>query len=117
MTTATAVNGTILTTQTTGAGRFGPFLALQAGDTGVRSIQSVQCTAGTDVGLFTLVLAVPLAELTIREITAPTEKDFYLQSGGKVPQIVDDAYINFIACPNGSLTGVPTIGDILVSWE
>lgn len=117
MTTAVAVNGTILTTQTVGAGRFGPFLCLQSGDTGVRSIESVQCTSGTDVGLFTLVLAVPLAELTIREITAPTEKDFYLQSGGKVPQIVDDAYINFIACPNGSLTGVPTIGDILFSWE
>lgn len=117
MSTAIAVNGTILTTQQTGAGRFGPFLALQAGDTGVRSIEAVQCTAGTDVGLFTLVLVQPLAEMTVREITAPTEADFYLTSGGKLPAIVDDAYLNFISCPNGSLTGVPLFGDATFIWN
>lgn len=117
MSTAIAVNGTILTTQRTGAGRFGPFLALQAGDTGVRSIEAVQCTAGTDVGLFTLVLVQPLAEMTVREITAPTEADFYLTSGGKLPAIVDDAYLNFISCPNGSLTGVPLFGDATFIWN
>jgi len=117
MSTAIAVNGTILTTQQTGARRFGPFLALQAGDTGVRSIEAVQCTAGTDVGLFTLVLVQPLAEMTVREITAPTEADFYLTSGGKLPAIVDDAYLNFISCPNGSLTGVPLFGDATFIWN
>ena len=117
MSTAIAVNGTILTTQQTGAGRFGPFLALQAGDTGARSIEAVQCTAGTDVGLFTLVLVQPLAEMTVREITAPTEADFYLTSGGKLPAIVDDAYLNFISCPNGSLTGVPLFGDATFIWN
>jgi len=117
MSKAIAVNGTILTTQQTGAGRFGPFLALQAGDTGVRSIEAVQCTAGTDVGLFTLVLVQPLAEMTVREITAPTEADFYLTSGGKLPAIVDDAYLNFISCPNGSLTGVPLFGDATFIWN
>lgn len=117
MSTAIAVNGTILTTQQSGTGRFGPFMTLQEGDIGVQSIEAVQCTAGTDVGLFTLVLVAPLAEMTIREITAPTEKDFYLQSGGKVPQIVDDAYLNFITCPNGSLTGVPLFGDATFIWN
>lgn len=116
MSTAISVNGTILTTQQTGAGRFGPFLTLQAGDRGVRSIEAVQCTAGTDVGLFTLVLVKPLAELSIRGIDAPTEKDFFLHSGGKVPQIVDDAYLNFIACPNGSLSGAALNGDALFVW-
>lgn len=117
MSTAISVNGTILTTQQSGAGRFGPFLALQDNDTGVRSIESVQCTAGTDVGLFTLVMVKPLAELTVRGIDAPTEKDFFLDSGGKLPQVEDDAYINYIACPNGSLTGVPLLGDMLFVWN
>lgn len=116
MSTAISVNGTILTTQQSGTGRFGPFLALQEADTGVQSVQAVQCTAGTDVGLFTLVLVKPLAELTVREITAPTENDFFLGSGGKVPEIVDDAYLNFITCPNGSLTGVPLFGDVTFLW-
>jgi hypothetical protein len=117
MTTAVAVNGTILTTQTAGLGRVGPFLALQAGDTGVRSIQSVQCTAGIDVGLFTLVLVKPLADWTIRGIDAPTEKDLFLEAGASVPAIVDDAYLNFISCPNGSLTGVPLNGYAEFVWD
>lgn len=116
MSTAISVNGTILTTQQTGAARNGAFMTLQAGDKGVRSIEAVQCTNGTDVGLFTLVLVKPLAELTVREITAPTEKDFFLDAGGKVPEVEDDAYINFITCPNGSLTGVPLFGDATFLW-
>lgn len=117
MTTGAAVNGTILTTQQSGTRRFGPFLSLQEGDTGVRSIEAVQCLAGIDVGLFTLVLVKPLAELTVREITAPTEVDFFLMSGGKMPKIEDDAYLNFITCPNGSLSGVPLFGDATFIWN
>jgi hypothetical protein len=116
MSTAIAVNGTILTTQQTGTGRFGPFLSLQAGDTGVRSIESVTCVAGTDVGLFTLVLVKPLADLTVRGIDAPTEKDWFLDAGASMPVIVDDAYLNIVTCPNGSLTGVPLFGDLTVCW-
>ena len=59
----------------------------------------------------------PLAEMTVREVTAPTEADFYLTSGGKLPAIVDDAYLNFISCPNGSLTGVPLFGDATFIWN
>jgi hypothetical protein len=117
MSTAIAVNGTILTTQQTGANRIGPFLTLQAGDKGVRSIEAVQCTAGTDVGLFTLVLVKPIAGLTVREITAPTEKDFLLDAGFGLPVIEDDAFVEFIACPNGSLSGVPLFGDAVFIWE
>ncbi len=116
MSTAIAVNGTILTTQQTGQGRNGAFMTLQTGDKGVRSIEAVQCTAGTDVGLFTLVLVKPLAELTVREITAPTEKDFFLDAGGKVPEVEDDAYINFIACPMGTLSATPLFGDATFLW-
>jgi hypothetical protein len=117
MSTAISVNGTLLTTQQSGTDRFGPFMSLQGTDTGVRSIQSVQCTAGTDVGLFTMVLVKPLAEQTIREITAPSEKDYFLEAGFKLPVIVDDAYLNFISCPNGSLTGVPLFGDATFIWN
>lgn len=117
MSTAISVNGTLLCTQQTGAARNGPFMTLQGTDTGVRSIEAVQCTAGTDVGLFTLVLVAPIAELTVREITAPTEKDFLVDSAGKVPVVYDDAYLNFITCPNGSLSAIPLFGDITFTWN
>lgn len=116
MSTAIAVNGTLLTTQQTGAGR-SAFMTLQAGDTGVRSIQSVTCTGGTDVGLFTLVLVKPLMDWTIRGIDAPTEVDPFLTQGGRMPVVVDNAYLNFISCPNGSLTGVPLFGDASFVWD
>lgn len=116
MNTAISVNGTILTTQQTGEGRNGAFMTLQTGDKGVRSIEAVQCTAGTDVGLFTLVLVKPLGELTVREITAPTEKDFFLDAGGKVPEVEDDAYINFITCQMGTLSATPLFGDATFLW-
>ncbi len=117
MTTSVAVNGTILTTQNgAGLGR-GVFLTLQQGDTGVRSIESVTCTSGIDVGLFTMVLVRPLACFTVRGIDAPTEVDFLLNQA-QMPVIVDDAYLNLITCDStGSLSGLTLMGDITVIWD
>lgn len=115
MSTAIAVNGAILTTQQAGLGR-AVFLTLQSGDRGVRSIEAVQCTAGTDVGLFTMVLVKPLASISLREITAPVEKDFFLDEKN-LPVIVDDAYLNFITCPMGSLSGAALNGIIETVWK
>lgn len=112
-----AVNGTILTSaqaRTAALPLHGPFLPLQAGDTGVRSVQEVQML-GEDVGLFTLVLLKPLAQHMIRGIDAPVETDFYWHFSG-FPEIEDDAYLNMICCPNGSLTGAPIHGDLTVAW-
>jgi hypothetical protein len=63
------------------------------------------------------VLVKPLTDLTVREITAPTEKDFFLDAGFGLPVIEDDAFVEFIACPNGSLSGVPLFGDAVFIWE
>lgn len=115
MSTAIAVNGAILTTQQAGLGR-AVFLTLQSGDRGVRSIEAVQCTAGTDVGLFTMVLVKPLASISLREITAPVEKDFFLDEKN-LPVIVDDAYLNFITCPMGSLSSAALNGIIETVWK
>ena len=111
------VNGTILNSQQTGAAyaNNGPFLSLQAGDSGVRSVESVTIGGVGDVGLFSLVLVKPLASIALRGIDAPTEID-YLTDMASMPQIADDAYLNFLALPNGSLSGAPIIGLIETSW-
>lgn len=112
--TATAI-GTILTSATATSASGNPFIGLQDGDSGVRSIESVTML-GADVGLFTLILVKPLAQTTIKEITAPYEKDFFILAQS-VPQIEDDAYLNFLCLPRGTLAATALIGDIKVIWN
>jgi hypothetical protein len=106
--TATA-NGHIVTSSTATANGNSPFIPLQIGDTGVRSIQSVTMV-GADVGLFTLVLVKPLCQTMIRGIDAPVEKD-YLLEGAEMPLIYDDAYLNWICLPKGALNATAIHGD------
>lgn len=115
MTASQTVNGTILTSDKAVVGCGGPFIGLQAGDSGVQSIQSVQCN-GPDFGLFALVLVKPLAQMSIRGIDAPVELDF-VKDFPVMPVIRDDAYLNFLVCPNGSLNAVPIFGDMTVVWN
>jgi len=112
------VNGTILCSQNGGATypHAGPFLPLQNGDTGVRSVQSVTIGGIGDVGLFALVLVKPLASISLYEITAASETD-YLVEASTMPVIEDDAYLNFIALPTGTLSGAPIIGIIETTWS
>jgi hypothetical protein len=90
------------------------FIGLQAGDSGVRSIQSVTML-GSDVGLFALVLVKPLATSVIRGIDAPVEMD-YLIHKNELTRIYDDAFISFICLPNGALSATALIGDLKCIW-
>ena len=110
-----SVNGSIVTSQTANARAAGPFIPLQTGDTGVRSIESVTML-GADVGLFTLVLVKPLAQMCLNEITAPVEID-YFKDFAQCPKIEDNAYLNIICCPNGSLNGAPIHGYLKTVWN
>lgn len=108
--------GTIATSSLSTLGMSGnPFIGLQSGDTGVRSIESVTML-GVDVGLFSLILVKPLARTQIREQTAPVEKD-YLIEASDIPEIKDDAYLGWLTCPNGSLNGVTLFGDLQVIYN
>ena len=78
-----------------GANVSAPFIALQDGDTGVRSVETFEMVSGTDVGLTALVLVKPIALFQIVEQTAPSEVD-YLKDFGAMPEIKDDAYLGTI---------------------
>lgn len=114
--TTAAANGNLVTTDRAVVNCHGPFIPLQAGDTGVRSIDSVQMISGVDVGLFSLVLVKPLAQLQIRGIDAPVEADYFTHFG-QLPVIVDDAYLNLICCPQGTLAASAIHGDITTVWS
>lgn len=108
--TATA-NGSIITSSNGATISAGAFIALQAGDSGVRSVQSVTFTSGTDVGLFALVLVKPLMSSVILEQTAPSEV-VSLPHQSNVPRIYDDAFLSLLTLPNGSLSGIAFHGEI-----
>lgn len=107
--------GTIVNAGTTGAAAVSWFIPLQHGDKGVQSVQNIEFQ-GPNGGLATLVLVKPLGNITTREITAFTERDFFLDNAGNPAHIEDGAYINYICQPNGSALSVPVIGDLSVVW-
>jgi len=113
---AIAAIGTIATSSLSTLSQSGnPFIGLQSGDSGVRSIESVTML-GVDVGLFSLILVKPLARTQIREQTAPVEKDYLIESSD-LPKIEDDAYLSWLTCPNGSLNAVTLFGDLQVIYN
>lgn len=115
MNAATAIGSIITSSVSTAVQSGNPFIGLQAGDTGVRSIESVTML-GADVGLFALVLVKPLLRTAVNEITAPYEKDALL-IGGEIPRIYDDAFLGMLALPRGTLAATALVGDIKVIWD
>ena len=114
--TTAAANGSVVTTDRAVVNCMGPFIPLQEGDTGVRSIESVAMVSGVDVGLFALVLVKPLAQLQIRGIDAPVEANYFTDFG-QLPRIIDDAYLNLLCCPQGTLAATAIHGDITTVWS
>jgi len=92
-----------------------PFIGLQDGDSGVRSIESVTML-GIDTGLFALVLVKPLAQTCFREITVPYEKDFLVPTTDII-RIYDDAFLGFVCLPLGTLAATVLRGDLKVIWN
>jgi len=108
--------GTITTSGTATTGQTpDPFIPLQAGDSGVRSVQSVTMN-GTDTGFFAIVLVKPLAQTVIRGIDAPYEKDMLIMAN-ELAKVPDDAYLSMLALPNGSLSGLAVRGAIRTIWN
>ena len=108
------VNGTIITSAPNTPLSAGPFIPLQEGDDGIRSIDGINFLTA-DIGLITLVLVRPLATTTIRGIDAPVERDFAIDFA-VMPTIQPDAYLNLLCLPNGSLAGAPIHGLATFIW-
>lgn len=112
--TATS-SGTLIQTNTATLGSNGPFIPLQIGDSGIRSIESLTMLSA-DVGLITLVLVYPLASLMLRGVDAPVEVDYFLDRA-TMPQIFDGAYLNFLCHPTGTLAATALHGTMQFIWR
>jgi len=108
------VYGTLINTAPATARCNGPFIPLQPGDTGVRSIDSVNFLQ-TDIGLVTFVLVKPIDSLNLVQTTAWGERQNPIHFS-KLPVIKDDAYLNLICTSNGTLAAAPMHGYIQTIW-
>ena len=80
----------------TAANNYGPFLPLAQGDTGIRSVQSVQLSAASGTASTSaLVIVKPLAQITIGVAALMTEKDL-LNQIPSMPQIKDGACLGWL---------------------
>lgn len=73
-----AANGLILYSGT-GVGKMGPFMPLQAGDTGIAKIDNIQISVSYVSGEFSVALCKPLASFPITTLGVITEKDYINQ--------------------------------------
>lgn len=111
-----AVFGTIASSAPTQSGAGGRFVPLQLGDSGVRSIESIEIFGAGDVGVLAAVLVKPIVALNIVENTMPTQFDLW-RDFRELPLIDDDAYLNLIALPVGTLAGANITGEISTFWS
>jgi hypothetical protein len=96
----------------------GPFIALQAGDSGVQSIQSVNVLSGAG-GIAAFVIVKPLVQAGSAEaltapviFAAPIEVDLPLE-GRKLEAIENDAYLGVIM--RATTAGTPAITSAIVT--
>jgi hypothetical protein len=78
----------------------GPFIPLQSGDRGIRSIESATIS-GAPSGFYNLVLVKPITGLQLREVSTAAEK-VMLPNSGTMPEILPGAYLNFLVNNGGA---------------
>ena len=91
----------------TAANNIGPFLPWANGDAGIRSIQTLQLSAGCGANNYaTVCLCRPLAVIPNGTVYIPTERDFMNQIAS-LPEIKDGANLTWLFMP-GAATAINT---------
>jgi len=101
----------------TGAGKYGPFVPLQAGDAGIRSVQSINLSASYVSGVLNLVLCKPLLTLPITTLGVTAERDLVNQFMS-MPRVYDGACLAWLMLA-GAATPVasPLSGHLEFGWS
>jgi hypothetical protein len=90
-----ASNGHILYSGATGAGKLGPFLPLQAGDTGIQSVQQIQNSTSYVSGEYSVIIAKPLLDIPMTTLGVAGEREFASQLPS-FPKVYDGAAIYWL---------------------
>jgi hypothetical protein len=112
---SSSAGGTIIHTGNA-ANRYGPFLPLQAGDRGIRSVQSITIQTSMVSGFLTLVLCKPLFTLPLTTVGVAAERDL-LNQLPSLPQIQDGANLQWLYFAGSATpTSAPFYGHIDFGW-
>lgn len=79
----------------TGSGKYGPFMPLQAGDTGIRSVQSINLSVSYVSGVLNLILCRPLLTLPMTTIGVAAERDL-LNQLPSLPRVYNGACLAWL---------------------
>ena len=98
------------------AGKYFPFLPLAAGDSGIRSIQTVTLSATMTSGSLAIVLCKPLTSLPLTTAGVMAERNLMTQLPS-LPRIYDGANLNMLFfTAAATVTATPFIGYAETSW-
>lgn len=100
----------------TGAGKYGPFMPLAAGDTGIRSIETINLSATMTSGSLVVVLCKPIYTLPLTTVGVASERDLVNQLPS-MPRIFDGANLQWLMYA-GAATPVNSAyyGSIDAAW-
>ena len=79
----------------TGLGKYGPFLPMAPGDSGIQSVQSINFSATMTTGCMVLVICRPLALIPVTTVGVAGERDF-INMLPSMPTIFDGACLNWM---------------------
>ena len=100
----------------TGAGKYGPFMPLQAGDTGIQSIQSINLSATMTSGSLVVILCKPLFTLPLTTVGVASERDLVNQLPS-MPRIFDGANLQWLMYAGAATpTNTAYYGSLDVAW-
>lgn len=110
-----AANGLIIHSGNA-SGKYGPFMPLQASDSGIRSIQSIQQSATHTSGEYSIALCRPLLTLPITTLGVASERDL-LNQMPSLPQIVDGACLIWLWYSGANTpTNSSFFGHLDIAW-
>ena len=92
-----------------------PFIPLQGGDKGIRSIDSVTMLASAG-GFCAVVLVKPLLQISLREQNTVSEIDYFMQRPS-LPRVLDGAYLNFIFTSGAAAISSVIRGSVNFDWN
>jgi hypothetical protein len=80
----------------TGAGKYGPFMPLQSGDTGIAQVNNFDLSVSYVSGEVSIGLVRPLITMPMTTIGVASEREFMSQVAGAMPRVYDGAALYWL---------------------